>query len=104
MFWSKAKEFLEEDIETDRRQSGVVHAAKATSERDFRQQVQQRCPPDTPIPSDEWIRLQFVPDHTKLLQSTQVVRKLKSTFSKGSGGRSMKTPIMGHVYLNIQYH
>ena len=25
--------------------------------------MQQRCPPDTPIPSDELIRLQFVPAH-----------------------------------------
>ena len=59
VFQSRAKEFLEENIGTtvdDRRQSGVVHVAKATSVRDFRQQVQQRCPPDTPIPSDEWIR------------------------------------------------
>lgn len=63
VFWNKAKEFLEEDIGTavdDRRHSGVVHVAKAISVRDFRQQVQQRCPPDTPIPSDELIRLQFV--------------------------------------------
>ena len=50
VFWSKAKEYLEEDIGTavdDRRQSGVVHVAKAISVRDFRQQVRQRCPPDT---------------------------------------------------------
>ena len=66
VFWNKAKEFLEEDIGTavdDRRHSGVVHVAKAISIRDFRQQVQERCPPDTPIPSDELIRLQFVPAH-----------------------------------------
>ena len=51
IFWNKAKKFLEEDIGTavdDRRHSGVVHVAKAISIRDFRQQVQERCPPDTP--------------------------------------------------------
>ena len=39
IFWEKAKEFLEEDIETavdDRRHSNVVHVAKV-SIRDFKQ-------------------------------------------------------------------
>ena len=66
VFWSAAKEFLEEDIGTavdDRRHSQTVHVAKAISVRDFKQQVQQRCPPETPIPCDELIRLQFVPAH-----------------------------------------
>jgi len=42
MFWTKAKEFLEEDIGTavdDRRHSGVVHLTKAVSVRDLREQV-----------------------------------------------------------------
>lgn len=66
VFWDKAKEFLEEDIQTavdDRRHSTVVHIAKAISVRDFKQQVQERCPPNTPIPSNELVRLQFVPAH-----------------------------------------
>ena len=66
VFWSKAKEFLEEDVGTavdDRRHSQVVHIAKAISVRDFKQQVEQRCPPETPIPCDELVRLQFVPAH-----------------------------------------
>ena len=66
VFWSKAKEFLEEDVGTvvdDRHHSQVVHIAKAISVRDFKQQVEQRCPPETPIPCDELVRLQFVPAH-----------------------------------------
>lgn len=66
MFWEKAKAFLEEDVGTavdDRRHSDVVHLAKAISICDFRNQVQERCPPDTPIPCDELIRLQFIPSH-----------------------------------------
>ena len=31
--------------------------------RDFKQQVKQRCPLETPIPCDELVRLQFVPAH-----------------------------------------
>ena len=38
-----------------------IYLAKAVLVRDFREQVQQRYPPDTFIPSDELIRLQFVP-------------------------------------------
>ena len=64
VFWQKAKEFIEEDVGTavdDRRHSTVVHVAKAISVQDLREKVVERCPLDTPIPSDEWIRLQFSP-------------------------------------------
>ena len=63
-FWDVAKAFLEEDVGTpvdDRRHTQVVHLAKAISVRDLREQVASRCQPDTPIPSEEYIRLQFVP-------------------------------------------
>ena len=35
----------------DRRHSQVVHLAKAISVHDQREQVTDRCPPDTPIPT-----------------------------------------------------
>lgn len=63
-FWEKAKEFLEEDIGTavdDRRHTQVVHLAKAISVCDLREQVANRCQSDTPLPSEEYIRLQFLP-------------------------------------------
>jgi len=66
IFWAKAKEILEEGVGTavdDRRHSQAVHLAKAISVRDFRQQVVEKCPADTPIPCDELIRLQFIPAH-----------------------------------------
>ena len=87
MFWEKAKAFLEEDVGTavdDRRHSDVVHLAKAISIRDFRNQVQERCPPDTLIPCDELIRLQFIPSHrnsrtasnyTSMLQVRKMVQQ-----------------------------
>ena len=73
-----------------------VHAAKAISVRDFHQQVQQRCPPDTPISSDELIKLQFVPAHKSYKTAAKYTCRLevKSRFSKGSGGRSTKILIM----------
>ena len=72
-FWACAKEYIEEEVGTavdDRRHSTVVHTAKAISVRDLREKVVERCPPNTPVPSDEWIRLQFSPSckssHTQL--------------------------------------
>ena len=64
-FWQKSAEFLE-DMGTavdDRRHSQVVHVAKAISVHDFKDQVAKRCPPGTLVPSDELVRLQFVPGH-----------------------------------------
>ena len=64
VFWQRAKEYLEEDVGTavdDRRHSTVLHIAKAISVRDLCERVAARCPDGTPIPSDEWIRLQFAP-------------------------------------------
>ncbi len=47
----------------ERRHSEVVHVAKAVSVHDFKQQVEKRCPLNTPTPCDELVRLQFVPAH-----------------------------------------
>lgn len=68
-FLSCAKDFIEETVGTvvdDSRHSTVVHMAKAISLHE----VLERCSPNTPVPSDEWIHLQFSPvfqsSHTKL--------------------------------------
>lgn len=63
-FWMKAKELIEEDIGAavdDRRHSSVTHIAKAISVRDLREKIIERCLSNTPVPSDEWICLQFSP-------------------------------------------
>lgn len=39
----------------------VVHLAAALSLRDLHEQVSKRCTEDTPIPSKDWLRLQFWP-------------------------------------------
>ena len=79
-FWEKAKEFLEEDVGTavdERRHSQVIHVAKAISVRDFKQQVVQRCPPGTPVPSDELVRLQFVPAHKSYRTASKYTSRLQ---------------------------
>ncbi len=64
-FWEEAAKYTEEDIGTAVDDRTVTHLAKAISIRDFRNQVKSRLPDTTPIPSEEWIRLQFWPKSNK---------------------------------------
>ena len=65
-FWDGAKAFLNEqslNAADSRRHGAVTHMAAAISVRDFVEQVRKRLPGDTPIPSVEWVRLQFWPSN-----------------------------------------
>ena len=80
VFWNKAEIFLNEDIGTavdDRRHSQVTHLAKAISISDFREQVEAKCPEGAPIPSDEWLRLQFWPKTPKAGTALHYTGRLK---------------------------
>ena len=76
VFWNECQTFLNEDLGTavdDRRHDLITHLACAISIRDLVEQVKQRCPPHTLIPSNEWVRLQFwpkTPTATKAVQHT----------------------------------
>ncbi len=64
VFWEECRKFLRSDIgkaPDDRRHHQVVHLARAISVRDLVEQVTKRCPPETPIPTIQWVRLQFWP-------------------------------------------
>ena len=54
-----------------------MHLAKAISVRDLREQVTNRCRPDTPIPSEEYIRLQFLPARKNTKTAEQYTGKLE---------------------------
>ncbi len=61
VFWAECAKFLREDVGVavdDRRHDSITHLAKAISIRDLHEQVAARCPTGTPIPSQEWVRLQ----------------------------------------------
>lgn len=63
-FWKECQSFINEDIGIavdDRRHGTITHMARAISVRDLVQQVNDRCPEGTLIPSQEWVRLQFWP-------------------------------------------
>lgn len=71
-FWNQCNRFLNEDMGVavdDRRHGQITHLARAISIRDFVSQVTSQCPEGTPIPSVEWVRLQFWPK-TPSLQHT----------------------------------
>ena len=70
VFWSECEIFLSEDIGVtvdDRRHGMITHLSCVFSVKDLVQQVKDRCPVDTPVPSNEWVRLQFGHLHASLL-------------------------------------
>lgn len=74
----------------------MVHLAKAVSVRDLREEIAKRCPANTPIPSDEWIRLQFSPicasSHSALRYTGRLKVKHQVQLRQWR-----KSHIMGHV-------
>ena len=83
LFWDEAKKYINEDLGAavdDRRHGEVTHLAKAISIRDLREQVTCRCPPGTPIPSEEWLRLQFWPKTPKANISLHYTGRLNVRF------------------------
>ena len=63
-FWKYVRQFLEEHTAVDDRRHGtVVHLSHAISVRDLITQVTKICPSDTPIPSKQWLRMQFSPNN-----------------------------------------
>jgi hypothetical protein len=63
-FWKYVEKYLEEHAAVDDRRHGtVVHLSHAISVRDLIDQVTKICPPDTPIPSKQWLHMQFSPNN-----------------------------------------
>ena len=69
-FLQECEKFISASVETavdDRRHDdvengeSVVHLAMALSVPDLHAQVKKRCPEGIPIPSTQWLRLQFWP-------------------------------------------
>lgn len=60
-FFVKLGEVIEEWTAADERRHGVAHLSEYISLPDLCRKVQDRCPPETPIPSIDLVRLQFCP-------------------------------------------
>ncbi len=55
----------------------ITHLACVLSARDLHDEVSKRCPPDTPIPSLQWLRYQFWPRKVSTSTSKQYTGRLK---------------------------
>ena len=71
VFWECLQRFLQESTAVhERRQSDVTYTAKAIYVRDLIQQVSKLCP-DQPVPSEQWVCLQFFPKNPRAKVATQ---------------------------------
>lgn len=57
--------------------------AKAISVHDLKAEVSKRCPPETPIPSESWIRLNFEPRNPRAKVSEHYSGKFTNVYFKG---------------------
>lgn len=70
-FWEKMKIYLNESTAVqDRRHGLVTYMAKAISVRDLIDEVSKMCPSE-PIPSEQWVRLQFFPKNSRAKTASQ---------------------------------
>src|SRR6266498_3633609 len=86
IFWRIADQFLAGKAANaviavdERRHDTIVHLATAISVNDFLHQIKRECPPETPIPSAQWLRLQFWPKNPTRLSSLQFTDRLPLKF------------------------
>src|SRR5581483_7136011 len=86
VFWKVAAQFLAgkaADAVTavdERRHDTIVHLATAISVNDLLHQIKRECSPETPIPSAQWLRLQFWPKNPTRLSSLQFTGLLPLKF------------------------
>lgn len=82
-FWSECEAVLNEEVGVavdDRRHTEVTHLATAISIRNLWERVAQRLPTDTPIPGQEWLRLQFWPKTKHAMKTLHYIGRLKIWF------------------------
>lgn len=88
-FLEECQQYITSTVETavDERRHDTVkgdeivsHLAQALSVRDLHEQVTSRCPPDTPIPSIQWLRYQFWPRKQSAATSERYTGRLKVKF------------------------
>ncbi|CAG8758347.1 20554_t:CDS:2, partial [Rhizophagus irregularis] len=76
-FWKYVEKYLEEHAAVDDRWHGtVVHLSHAISVQDLIAQVTKICPPDTSIPSKQWLRMQFSPNNETVKVSEYYTERL----------------------------
>ncbi len=78
VFWEKCAEFSKCTSVHERRHDTTSFMAKAISVRDLVEQVSKFCPPNTPIPSTSWVRLNFCPRNPRAKVSSRYKSRLEA--------------------------
>ena len=77
IFWTHCLSYLNECTAVhERRHDTATYMAKAISVRDLIEQVSKHCPEGTPIPSQQWVRLQFCPKNPRTKAAAQFRKRL----------------------------
>lgn len=77
VFWECMERYLNETTAVqERRHGNVAFMAKAISVRDLVQEVAKMCP-GKPIPSEQWVRLQFFPKNPRAKAASQYRSRFK---------------------------
>lgn len=80
-FFDVASHVLQDWLAEDDRRHGAMHLSKFISIPDFHRQVVCECPPGTKIPSQEWLRLQFLPVDPDAASAVHYTGKLEVKFA-----------------------
>ena len=76
-FWEKMKLYLNESTAVqDCCQGLVTYMAKAISVRDLINEGAKMCPDGEPIPSEQWVHLQFFPKNSRAETASQFLAKM----------------------------
>ena len=79
-FWEECKSYLYNVTEVavqERRHGDIDYLASALSAPDLLREVTKRCPENTAIPSEAWLRYQFWPADPSKRSASQYTGKLK---------------------------
>ena len=96
VFWEKMNVYLNESSAVHERRHGeVTYMAKAVSVRDLIQEVAKMCPGE-PVPSEQWVRLQFCPRNPRAKTASQYRSqfKVKWWYKNVSSDITMLMPII----------
>ena len=78
VFWKHCEDFLQDCTAVhERRHGNTTYLVRALSVRDLVQEVSKLCPEGTPIPSFQWVRLQFYPKNPRTKTASLYRKRLR---------------------------
>lgn len=82
LFWDELAKYFDEYEAAvhERRHGSTLYLPAAISVEDLRTMISERLPQDTPIPSNEWIRLQFCPSNPYAISALRYTGKFNMKF------------------------